>query len=77
MELHLGDMRTVRLDRLFPPVTIPFRSLFHLTTTDDDWLAALVSVRAYLAPDGRFAGDVFVPDPELLASRQDHHARVD
>jgi SAM-dependent methyltransferase len=73
VELHLGDMRTIRLDRLFPLVTIPFRSLFHLAA-DDDWLAALASVRAHLAPGGCFAGDVFVPDPELLASRQDHHA---
>jgi SAM-dependent methyltransferase len=72
VELHLGDMRTVRLGRRFPLVTIPFRSMFHLPG-DDDWLAALASVREHLGPGGRFAGDVFVPDPELLASRQDHH----
>jgi SAM-dependent methyltransferase len=72
VELHLGDMRTVRLDQRFPLVTVPFRSMFHLPD-DDDWLAALGSVRAHLAPGGRFAGDVFVPDPELLATRQDHH----
>jgi SAM-dependent methyltransferase len=72
VELHLGDMRTVRLGRRFPLVTVPFRSMFHLPD-DDDWLAALGSVRAHLAPGGRFAGDVFVPNPELLAARQDHH----
>jgi SAM-dependent methyltransferase len=72
VELRLGDMRTVRVNRRFPLVTIPFRSLFHLPG-DDDWLAALATVRAHLEPGGRFAGDVFVPDPELLASRQDHH----
>jgi SAM-dependent methyltransferase len=72
VELHLGDMRTVRLDRRFPLVTIPFRSMFHLPG-DDDWLAALASVRAHLGQGGRFAGDVFVPDPELMAARQDHH----
>lgn len=72
VELHLGDMRTVRMARRFPLVTIPFRSLFHLPG-DDDWLAALATVREHLGPGGRFAGDVFVPDPELMASRQDHH----
>jgi len=53
-------------------VTIPFRSMFHLLG-DDDWLATLATVRAHLGSGGRFAGDVFVPDPELLATRQDHH----
>ncbi len=53
-------------------MTIPFRSMFHLPG-DDDWLATLATVRAHLGPGGRFAGDVFVPDPELLATRQDHH----
>jgi SAM-dependent methyltransferase len=71
VELHLGDMRSARLDGRFPLVTIPFRSLFHLRT-DDDWMAALATVRAHLAPGGRFAADVFVPDPEMMASRQDH-----
>jgi len=66
-----GDMRTVRLERRFPLVTIPFRSLFHLQS-DDDWLAALATVRAHLTPDGRFAADVFVPDPALMAGGQDH-----
>lgn len=72
VELRLGDVRTVRLDRRFPLVTIPFRSLFHLPG-EDDCLAALATVREHLGPGGRFAGDVFVPDPELMASRQDHH----
>jgi SAM-dependent methyltransferase len=72
VELHLGDMRTVRLGRRFPLVTIPFRSLFHLAR-DEDWLAALATVRAHLAPGGRLAANVFVPDPELMAARQDHH----
>jgi SAM-dependent methyltransferase len=72
VELHLGDMRTVRLGRRFPLVTIPFRSMFHLPG-DDEWLAALATVRAHLGPGGRFAGDVFVPDPEVLTSRNDHH----
>ena len=72
VRLELGDLRTVRLDSRFPLVTVPFRSLFHLPS-DDDWLAALATVRVHLEPGGRFAGDVFVPDPDLIASRQDHH----
>jgi SAM-dependent methyltransferase len=72
VELYRGDMRTVRLERRFPLVTIPFRSLFHLPG-DEDWLAALTTVRAHLAPGGRFAANMFVPDPELIAARQDHH----
>jgi SAM-dependent methyltransferase len=72
VELHQADMRSVRLGRRFALVTVPFRSLFHLEG-DDDWLAALATVRAHLAPGGRFAADVFVPDPELIAARQDHH----
>ncbi len=72
VELRQGDMRAIRLGRRFPLVTIPFRSLFHLQT-DDDWMATLATVRAHLGPGGRFAGDVFVPDPEMMASRQDHH----
>jgi hypothetical protein len=72
VRLELGDMRSVRLGSRFPLVTIPFRSLFHLQA-DDDWLATLATVRAHLEPGGRFAADVFVPNPDLLASRQDHH----
>jgi SAM-dependent methyltransferase len=69
VELRQADMRTVRLGRTFPLVTIPFRSLFHLPG-DDDWLAALATVRAHLAPGGRFAADVFVPDPGAASERR-------
>lgn len=67
VELVEGDLRSVRLGRRFPLVTIPFRTLFHLRT-DDDWLAATATVHAHLADGGLLAGDVFVPDPELLAA---------
>jgi len=67
--VHLveGDLRSVRLEREFPLVTIPFRTLFHLRS-DDDWMAALATVHAHLAPGGTLAADVFVPDPALLAA---------
>jgi SAM-dependent methyltransferase len=67
VELVEGDLRSVRLGRRFPLVTIPFRTLFHLPT-DADWLAALATVRAHLGEGGLLAGDVFVPDPGLLAA---------
>jgi SAM-dependent methyltransferase len=69
VELHHADMRGARLGRSFPLVTIPFRSLFHLRT-DRDWLAALATVRAHLATGGRFAADVFVPDPAATRTRR-------
>jgi SAM-dependent methyltransferase len=67
VELVEGDLRSVRLGRRFPLVTIPFRTLFHLRT-DDEWLAALATVHAHLAEGGVLAGDVSVPDPDLLAA---------
>ena len=69
VELRRADMRSVRLGGAFPLVTVPFRSLFHLPT-DDDWLAALATVRAHLAAGGRFAADVFVPDPAPASERR-------
>ena len=67
VQLVEGDLRSVRLGRRFPLVTIPFRTLFHLRS-DDDSLAALATVHAHLAEGGRLAADVFVPDPALLAA---------
>jgi SAM-dependent methyltransferase len=67
VELVDGDLRSVRLGRRFPLVTIPFRTLFHLRT-DDEWLATMATVHAHLGDGGLLAGDVFVPDPELLAA---------
>jgi len=66
VELVEADLRGARLGRVFPLVTIPFRTMF-LLATDADWLAALATVHAHLAPGGRLALDVFVPDPALLA----------
>lgn len=52
-----------------PPVAlvvIPFRSFLHLLTVEDQ-LAALRAIRASLAPGGRLALNVFVPDPQVIA----------
>jgi SAM-dependent methyltransferase len=71
VDLFQADLRSVRLARRFALVTIPYRSLFHLRS-DDDWLAAFATVHAHLAPGGRFAADVFVPDPAVIGAGEHH-----
>ena len=56
-----GDMRTVRLERQFPLVIAPFNTLMHLYTLPDQD-AALQTVKAHLAPGGRFAFDLYTPN---------------
>lgn len=65
IELVEGDMRTLRLDRRFPLVMAPFNAFQHLHRRQDVE-AALATVRAHLAPGGRLAFDVLMPDPESL-----------
>jgi SAM-dependent methyltransferase len=62
-----GDLRSVRLERTFPLVTIPFRTLF-LLRSDAEWQAALTTAKAHLDPGGVLAADVFVPDAVLLGA---------
>ena len=61
-----GDMRGFDLGRTFDLVFIAANSLLHLHETAD-LLSCLRSVRAHLAPGGRFIFDVFNPDVRLLA----------
>lgn len=61
VELRRGDIRTLRLRRRFPLVLAPFNLFMHLYTRDDVE-RALATVRAHLAPRGRLAMDVLVPD---------------
>ena len=56
-----GDMRTTRLERQFPLVIAPFNTLMHLYTMSDQD-AALQTVKAHLAPGGRFAFDLYTPN---------------
>lgn len=66
VEAILGDSRTLRLGRRFARVLCPFNGIAHFH--DDDALAAFFeTVRAHLAPEGRFAFDVMIPDPALMA----------
>ncbi|HKU38219.1 MAG TPA: hypothetical protein VJR89_08730, partial [Polyangiales bacterium] len=68
VQAHHGDMRRVRLGRRFPLVIAPFNLFMHLYTLRD-LERGLATVRAHLAPRGRFVMDVQVPD--LGALRRD------
>ena len=58
---HQGDMRSVRLGQTFPLVIAPFNTLMHAyTLAEQD--ATLQTVREHLAPDGRFAFDLYTPN---------------
>jgi SAM-dependent methyltransferase len=61
-----GDMRDFDLGPMFDLVFIAANSLLHLHETAD-LLSCFRSVRAHLAPGGRFVFDVFNPDVRLLA----------
>lgn len=62
----LGDMRELRLGKKFDLVLSTFNTFLHLYDLSDvDRF--LSSVRAHLAPGGRFVFDVSVPVPEDLA----------
>lgn len=61
LTVRAGDMRRVRLGRRFPLIIAPFNVLMHLYT-HDDIARALATVRAHLAPRGRFVFDVLMPD---------------
>ena len=71
LDLRLGDMRYPPVERSFPLVTIPFRSLLHMEA-DGDRRAALRAVRRLLEPGGRLVFDVFAPAEDDIA---DTHGR--
>lgn len=61
LTLRQGDIRTLRLKRRFPWVFSPFNVFMHLYTRED-MERTLKTVRAHLAPGGRFVFDVLMPD---------------
>lgn len=63
-----ADMRELHLDHVFSLVIIPNNTLCHLLDLSD-FEACVGGVRRHLAPNGRFAIDVFVPKPALLINR--------
>jgi SAM-dependent methyltransferase len=60
-----GDLRSVRIGQRFPLVIAPFNVLMHLYARRDVE-RALATVRAHLAPKGRFVFDVTMPDLRAL-----------
>jgi ubiquinone/menaquinone biosynthesis C-methylase UbiE len=61
-----GDMRTLALDRLFPLVVIPARTLY-LALTPEEQVETLRRAASHMAPGGILAFNLFTPDPDLLA----------
>jgi SAM-dependent methyltransferase len=74
-----GDMRAFSFEGSFALIFIAFNS-FLMLKPDDRW-ACLARVREHLAPRGRFALDVFQPDPEVIVGKEggvvDEWERVD
>ncbi|HEY8431612.1 MAG TPA: class I SAM-dependent methyltransferase [Sandaracinaceae bacterium] len=66
VELREGDMRELRLGRRFPLVIAPFNAFQHLYE-DDDVERALATCRRHLAPGGKLAFDVLMPDVRALS----------
>lgn len=66
LTLKQGDLRSVRLHQRFPLVVAPFNVFMHLYERRDVE-RALLTVKAHLAPRGRFIFDVMVPDAGALA----------
>lgn len=66
VRVRRGDMRALRLGERFPLVLCPFNAFLHLYERRDVE-RFLARVREHLTPDGLFAFDVSVPDPEELA----------
>jgi SAM-dependent methyltransferase len=58
---HKADLRSLRLRRRFPLVLAPFNLFMHLYTREDVE-RALATVTRHLAPRGRLALDVLMPD---------------
>ena len=65
-EFVQGDMRSLALDRQFPLVIIPARTLY-LALTPEEQLESLRRAASHLAPGGMLAFNLFVPDPDLIA----------
>jgi SAM-dependent methyltransferase len=64
---HLGDIRTLRLDRRFDSVISLFHVVSYLSSTDD-LRAAFSTARAHLAPGGVFIFDCWY-GPTVLTDR--------
>src|SRR5690606_12716533 len=52
-------------------IVCPFNGIAH-HHGDDDLAAFFAAVRAHLAPNGRFAFDVLLPDPAVIEGTSSH-----
>jgi SAM-dependent methyltransferase len=66
VELVHGDMRSVKLQKSFPLVIVPFNGILHLYERKD-FEAFFERVREHLTPGGRFVFDFSLPAPADLA----------
>ncbi|MGB5696792.1 MAG: class I SAM-dependent methyltransferase [Polyangiales bacterium] len=66
IELRMGTLERLRLRRKFPLVIAPFNVWMHLYTREQIE-RGFATVHHHLAPGGRFAFDVLLPDPHSLA----------
>jgi SAM-dependent methyltransferase len=67
VHLHIDDMRSFRLTKKFPLVILPFRSLQHMFTVEDQ-LRALKTAAFHLDRRGTVAFDVFYPKFDAITS---------
>ena len=76
LRLVEADMRDFSLDEVFGLVIIPFRGFLSLLSVEDQ-IQALANVRAHLAPGGKLAFNIFVPDLNMLVQEGDvaYHLR--
>lgn len=63
LDLRQGDLREPPVDERVPLVTVPFRSLLHMTD-EEEKLRALRAASSLLVPGGRLVFDVFSPSRE-------------
>ena len=65
-----ADMREFSLDRKFGLVLIPFRGFLSLLTVGDE-ARTLTRIKQHLAPGGKLAFNIFVPDLNMLVQAGD------
>ena len=70
LRLVEADMRDCSLDEVFDLVIIPFRGFLSLLSVEDQ-VRTLANVRTHLAPGGKLAFNVFVPDLNMLVQEGD------
>jgi len=68
IEVHRGDMCTIRVDARFDVVLLAFSTLF-LLPDQEAQIACLVNAARHLAPGGLVIVEAFVPDHTRAAGR--------